>query len=183
MIITISGTPGAGKSTVADVLAKKLHMKRYSIGDLRGKMAKERGLTIDEFNRIGEKEAFTDRDADAYQKRLGETEDNFIIDGRLSFHFIPQSFKLFLKCDAAVGAARIYKDLANRSDEASYGSPEEVAAAIAERMASDSRRYQKYYGLDPLKEELYDLVIDTTSMTVDEVAEQVLLHLPVHPPK
>ncbi len=39
MIITIAGMPGSGKTTVAKILADKLNLKRYSMGDLRGKMA------------------------------------------------------------------------------------------------------------------------------------------------
>ncbi|MBU0540313.1 AAA family ATPase, partial [Patescibacteria group bacterium] len=67
MIITISGVPGSGKTTVAKILAERLGMKFYSMGDLRGKMATERGLTIDELNKLGETEAFTDNDVDTYQ--------------------------------------------------------------------------------------------------------------------
>ena len=55
MKITLSGKAGSGKTTLAKRLAKKLDYKQYSIGDLRGKMDQERGLTIDELNKIGEK--------------------------------------------------------------------------------------------------------------------------------
>ena len=64
MIITISGKPGSGKSTVAKIIAAKLGLNKYSIGDLRGKMALDRGITIDELNEVGEKEDFTDKEAD-----------------------------------------------------------------------------------------------------------------------
>ena len=96
MIITINGTPGSGKSTVAKFLAKKLKLRHYSMCDLRRKMALEKGMTIDELNKIGEKEAWTDKDADNCQKKLGKKEDNFIIDGRLSWFFIPNQ-KMFWK--------------------------------------------------------------------------------------
>ncbi|MCX6741353.1 MAG: AAA family ATPase, partial [Candidatus Parcubacteria bacterium] len=46
MIITLSGKPGSGKTTVAKILAEKLGYKFYSTGDLRGQMAMKRGLTI-----------------------------------------------------------------------------------------------------------------------------------------
>ena len=41
MIITISGLPGSGKSTIGKMLAKKLGYKFYSMGDLRGKIEKK----------------------------------------------------------------------------------------------------------------------------------------------
>ena len=54
MIITISGKPGAGKTTVGKAVAARLGLEFYSMGDLRGKMASDRGLTIDELSkRIG----------------------------------------------------------------------------------------------------------------------------------
>ncbi|MBI2473155.1 AAA family ATPase [Candidatus Uhrbacteria bacterium] len=84
MIITITGIPGAGKSTIAKVLSKKLNVPWYSVGDLRGKMAKERGLTIDELNHLGETQDFTDKEVDQYQEKLGKEQDGFIMDGRLS---------------------------------------------------------------------------------------------------
>lgn len=44
MIITISGYPGSGKSTIADIIAKKLKLKRYSVGNFRRELAKKRGI-------------------------------------------------------------------------------------------------------------------------------------------
>ena len=108
MIITISGWPGSGKTTVGKLLARKLNYKFYSMGNLRGKTALEKNLTIDQLNKIGEDESWTDKDVDEYQKKLGEKEDNLIVEGRLSFHFIPKSLKIFLKVDQIIGAARIF---------------------------------------------------------------------------
>ena len=59
MIITISGIPGSGKTTVGRMLAEKLGYKFYSIGDLRGKMAMERGMTIDQLNELGKTDGRT----------------------------------------------------------------------------------------------------------------------------
>lgn len=177
MIITLSGLPGAGKSTLKNLLAEKLNLKKYSMGDLRGKMAQERGMTIDEFNKLGETEAFTDKDADEYQKKLGETEDNFVIDGRLSWHFIPQSFKVFLAVDTREAAERIFSDRkanTTRDDEPEYQTIEEVEKAITDRLKSDQARYQKWYGIDFLNPANYDLVIDTTHIQASETLGKVL---------
>ena len=69
MIISISGVPGSGKTSVAKIIADKLGMNFYSMGNMRGKMALDRGMTIDELNALGEKEAFTDAEVDEYQKK------------------------------------------------------------------------------------------------------------------
>ncbi len=177
MIITLSGLPGAGKSTLKNHLAEQLGLKKYSMGDLRGKMAQDRGMTIDEFNKLGETEAFTDKEADEYQKKLGETEDNFVIDGRLSWYFIPQSFKVFLAVDNKAAAERIFADRkanTTRDDEPDYESVEQVEKAITDRLKSDQARYQKWYGIDFLNQANYDLVIDTTSIPASETLGKVL---------
>ena len=156
MIITITGLPGAG--------------------DLRRKMAEDRGMTIHEFNALGETEDFTDKDVDAYQEALGKEQDEFIIDGRLSWYFIPHSFKLFLSVDPKEAARRIFNDSkeGQRPNEDVYRSVEEVEEANAARLASDMKRYQKYYGVDYLKEGNYDLVIDTTDKSPEEILQLIL---------
>ena len=173
MIITISGMPGSGKSTVGKLLAAKLGYRFYSMGDLRGKMATERGMTIDELNAVGEREGWTDRDVDEYQKKLGETEDNFVFDGLISFHFIPQAFKVFLDIDPRVAAARIHADA--RPDEETVRTVEERQAQIAKRIASNESRYQKHYGVTFRDQSKFDLVIDTSTFAAPTITVEKIL--------
>ena len=177
MIITLSGLPGAGKSTIKDLLAERLNLKKYSMGDMRGEMAKSRGLTIDELNDIGLTDASTDKQVDEFQTTLGKEQDNFIIDGAMSWYFIPQSLKIFLKADPKVAAERIFKDRQNnphRSDEPEYRSVDDTQQALAARAAHNNARYQKWYGANYLDEANYDLVIDTTHMALEDVLEKIL---------
>lgn len=183
MIITIAGVPGAGKSTVKNHLAEVLNMKAYSMGDMRGQMARDRGLTIDELNALGMDDDFTDREVDTFQQQLGETENNFIIDGWLGWHFIPHSLKLFLNCEPAEAAKRIFADRKgnpNRADEADYQSVEETAQTLRDRLAQTRARYQKWYGVDFLDTRHYDIVIDTTRNTPEQTFQQVLAAVRAH---
>lgn len=175
MIITISGLPGSGKSTVGKRLAKQLGYRFYSMGDLRGKMAMERGMSIDQLNKLGESEVWTDQEADEYQKKLAQTEDNFVIDGRLSWHFIPQSFKVFLTVDVEEGARRIFKR--QRPDEPPVTSVQEMAAQIRARIASDNTRYQKWYGVQFNDPKNYDVVINTTRGGQKQVVKEIVARL------
>lgn len=170
MIITISGVPGSGKTSAGKRVAERLGLRFYSIGGLRAKMARERGITIDALNALGEKDHSTDTDVDEYQKKLGETEDNIMLEGRLSWHFIPNSFKVFLSCEIQEAARRIYlaRKAGGREDEAEYTSVEDTRRRLDERMASDRQRYQTIYGLDYQDESHYDLVIDTTKLRSEE---------------
>ncbi len=172
MIITISGMPGSGKNTVAQMIADRLNFNHYSVGDLRGKMALERGMTLDELNKIGEKEAFTDKDADDYQKELGEKEDDFIIDGRLSWHFIPDSVKLYLDVSPEEGARRILNT--KRPDEREYSSLDDALDALGQRVESDRKRYKKWYGVDCYDHRHYDFIVDTTNLSPEQVADKII---------
>jgi cytidylate kinase len=178
MIITISGDPGSGKSTVAKEVAKRLRLSHYSGGDMRGRLAQERGITIDELNRIGENDPSTDKDVDAKITELGKKEDAFVIDSRLAWHFIPASVKIYLSCDIKAAAERIFKDKASskkhRADEPEYRDAADVERHLKARVASDKKRYGQYYDIDHTDKKHYDLVLDTTKMTLPQVVENVL---------
>lgn len=177
MIISFGGLPGSGKSTIAKKLAEKLNWKRYYIGGIRRQKAKERGLTLAEYNKLGETDPSTDKEVDEYQKELGETQDNFIIEGRTSWLFIPQSLKIFLTVDEIEGAKRIFeecKKAEHRQDEDNnICTLEELIESQRKRMESDRKRYKKYYNTDVFDPKPYDFVLDTTDLTPDEVFEKV----------
>lgn len=178
MIITISGLPGAGKTTVAKTLAKTLGMRHYSMGDIWAALAKKRGVTVDDLLREAATDPALDAAPDEYQKRLGETEDNFITDGLVSFRFIPQSLKIFLTVDLAIGAERIYrakKESAEvRADEPEYASVEEARHVVANRIEMNQKRLKRAYGVDFLDKGQYDLVVDTSKQTLEETLNQIL---------
>ena len=46
MIITLSGTAGSGKTTVAMEVAKRLKLKHHSVGKIMREMAEERDISI-----------------------------------------------------------------------------------------------------------------------------------------
>lgn len=177
MIVTVSGLPGSGKSTVAKMLAARLGYRFFSMGDLRGKAALERGLTIDEFNALPEN---TDAVVDDYQKKLGETEDDLVVDGRISWHFIPRSVKVFLDVDPQVAAERIFaaKRGPGRGDEPAYRDVAHVRETLERRVASDAARYRALYGIDFADRSVYDLVVDTSAKTPEETLAAILAALP-----
>jgi len=173
MIITISGIPGSGKTTVGRMLAERLGYRFYSMGDLRGKMAMERGMTIDQLNELGNKEAWTDRDVDEYQKELGRKEDDFIVDGWMSWHFIPHSFKVLLKVDPGQAAERVFRH--QRPDEDKKATVPALKGMLDSRVEQSSARYSKYYGIDDfLDSRHYDLVLDTNTITAEQVTAKIL---------
>lgn len=171
MIITISGTPGAGKDTVGKILSEKLKYKLYSIGEMRREMAKQRGITLEELNLIGEKEFWTDHEVDEFQEELGQTRDNIVVVSRLGWYFIKNSLKVFLKADLRVAAERILKDF---REEEKYIDVDEAYEHLLKRQATDERRYKKYYSIRLDDMHNYDLIIDTTNITAEEAVKIIL---------
>jgi CMP/dCMP kinase len=175
-IITITGTPGSGKSTLARALAEQLGYRYYSIGNMRRELARERGITLAELNRRSETgEEDNDTHFEQYQQRLGETEDNFVIEGRLGYLFIPESIKLFVDADEQVRARRMLERIGTAEPIVSL---EDARTKNRARMESDRKRYQKYYHIDPGKLVHFDLVLDTTATATEELVATVLRRFP-----
>ncbi|MCK4635285.1 MAG: cytidylate kinase family protein [Candidatus Moranbacteria bacterium] len=177
MIITITGDAGAGKSTLGEMLAEKLNFERYYMGQILRDLAKKKGMTLVELLKYGESHSEIDNELDDYQKHLGEEKENFIIEGRTSWFLIPHSIKLYIKVDPKVGAERIFEDLQHenkRNEGSNLNTVEDVMNSNRKRRESDDLRYKKYYDKDCFDENNFDLVVDTTEMTPEEVLNKIL---------
>lgn len=176
MIITISGTPGSGKSTIGKKLARSLGYRHLDAGQLWRAAARRRGMSLAELQRLAESDRTVDTAIDARQRALGRIEDNLVIEGRLSFLFIPHSLKIFLFVTLRNGARRIWNELQNatrRNDALQLRSVSDVERAIRRRMRSDRLRYRKLYRTDPFQKKHYDLFLDTTRLTPEAVYKRV----------
>lgn len=174
MIISIGGNQGSGKSTLAKRLADALAWPRYYMGGMRREAATKKGLTLAQYNKLGESDPQTDLEVDEYQKKLGETTDNFVIEGRTSWHFIPQSLKFYLDVSDEEGAKRIF-DAGRSGEDKNMNTLEDVLNSVRLRKISDRKRYLQFFGIDTYDLNNYDHVIDTTHLTPDEVFDKVYL--------
>lgn len=182
MIITISGTPGSGKSTAAEMLAKMLQAERIYVGGIRRELAREKGMTLQELNQYATLHPETDVDVDtkaaAKARELEKKNKIVIVEGRTQFHFLPESIKIFMKVNPEEGAKRIWKDLQNKAaqekrNEGNIASFEAMKKRIYEREEEDAARYKKYYKIDHRDESQYDLIIDTTYLTPEKTVEKI----------
>ncbi len=181
MIVTISGTPGSGKSTVAKALAKELGAQRIYVGGIRRQLAKDKGMTLEELNEYAKTHPETDVDVDkAASLRARElSEDGKIVvaEGRVQFHFLPESLKIFIKTDWRVAAERIWKEINkgnSKRDEGNFNSVEELRKGLEQREDNDAKRYLKYYGFDHRDESKYAFVLDTTDLSIEEEIDKVV---------
>lgn len=171
MKVAVSGTPASGKSSIAKVLAERLGYRHFSVGDLQREIAREKGISILELGELEAKDPEIDNLMDDKQKKLGQTGDNFVIDSWLAARFIPDAFKVFVDADISVRARR---RLSHRRSEENYADIDTVKREITERERQNTARWMRYYGFDYRKAGNYDMVLDSSNLTVGECVDRIL---------
>lgn len=178
-IITIAGANGGGKSSTSKKIAEILGFQHFSSGDFMRKIAEKNNITLEELGKIAEKENWVDKKIDDYVKQVGSKE-KAIIDSRLAFHFIPDSFKVYLDLDPKIAAERMLNDMKNNparhlENEGGVESIEKMAEKSAKRLASERKRYFDLYGIKDHKDKKnFDLVVDTNKNNLEQVVDIVV---------
>lgn len=167
MIITISGTPGSGKSTIAKFIAKKLGLKIYTVGEMARKIAIKKGISVEELSKLALRDSAVDKEIDSIHKKI---HGNFVLDSRIGFYFFPKAVKIFAYCNPNVAAERIYE--AKRPTERL--NLKETLREVINRKKTDRKRYKKYYGIDIDDLGNYDIIIDTSEMNPKKMNNSVL---------
>ena len=167
-IVTLSGDIGGGKSSVARILTAALGFQLISAGGIQREIAASMGLTTLQLNEWSAKDRSVDDKIDSHTKWLGETSDRIIVDSRLAWHFIPAAYKVFLSVDPLVGAERVFE--ASRSDEF-HGSLGEALENNLARARLEAVRYRTLYGIELRDYRNYDLVVDTSYVSPQTVAD------------
>lgn len=172
-IITLSGKPGSGKSSTADRVAELLGYSRYSAGDLVRTIVRKRGITLDEYNKMAVSNHQLDHEIDEELRNLRNVKD-IVIDSRLGFYWIPESFKVYLDLDMEVATARIFKDsvtneLREYSGDTDY-SLQEVQKLVEARLDNEKHRFKTLYGVNPYNSANFDLIINTSLHSPQTVA-------------
>jgi cytidylate kinase len=177
-IITIAGDLGSGKSTTADLVSQKLKYERFSSGSLAREMAKKRGITIGEMNRLAETNLEIDHEIDTTIKRIGKEQEKLVIDSRTAWHWIPDSFKVYLTLPPEYAAERIFNSLhtkaSDRTKTEHASSLDEVRKSTLSRSESERKRFAQRYGIDSFDTSQFDIVIETETNSPEQVAEKVI---------
>lgn len=178
-IITIAGKLGSGKSSTAKRVSELLGYKYYSTGGMMRNLAKEKDVSLGELSLIAEKDSSIDKILDDYNLEIGKLDD-VVLDSRLGFYFIPNSFKVFIELDPETAAKRILldkKNNLNRHTEADgdFDTEESIATKVKERLISEKKRYKELYGIeDHTSYENFDLIINSGALSLEEVVEKVI---------
>ena len=169
--ITLSGELGSGKSTVANYLISKMPFKIVSAGLLFRQLAAKHGMSAKEFNEFIENDPKYDHYVDDTMAELGRTDEKIIFDSRMAWHFVPSSFKIYLYVDVDTATERIFNDKGRVSE--SYSDMETARQEIIDRRKSELLRYQNFYHCNLDDYSNYDLIVDTSHASRDEVNELV----------
>ncbi len=170
MQITFSGRLGSGKSTVCAILRDKYGYEIYSTGTVQRKVAQEMGIDTLELNKRMKENPELDHIIDDAVVKLSRERagDKIVYDSRMAWHFAENTFKVYMYVDPDVAGERVFN--ANRGSVESYSSPEEASAKLMERAMEENRRFKEIYGVDNLDFNNYDLIVDSTFATPEEIA-------------
>jgi predicted cytidylate kinase len=169
MVITISGTPGSGKTTVSRLISQQLGLLHIYAGDLYRAEAQRRQMRLPELNRQAELDHSIDQQIDAHMAAYARA-GNVVLEGRLAGFIARQegveALKVWLTASDGTRARRV----AAREE----GDWKKVLEENRTRHQSDAERYRTIYGFDLSDTSIYDLVLDTDDITPEALAETIL---------
>lgn len=172
-IISLCGELASGKGTVSKILKEKLNFDIYKNGDYFRELAKQHGMDVTSFNMYVIEHPEIDRQIEYSATEYAKTHENFVIDARLGWYAVPESFKVYLKVDINEAARRAFYDV-NRKSSENLQSIEAQKVDMQKRYQLENERYYNLYGVRKEDESNYDIVIDTTNMTAEQVTDIII---------
>jgi cytidylate kinase len=167
--VTLSGLAGSGKTTVAQIVAKSLHLPHVSSGMVFRDMAKEKNMDLEKFGDYVSKHPEIDKEIDDRQLALAR-KGNVILEGRLSGWVVHNN---------NVGAVKIWLDASLETrvkrivgrEKKSY---EKALSETGTRESCEIQRYKKQYDINLMDLSIYDVVVDTEKWDQHQVSDIVI---------
>ncbi len=154
MLVTISGLPGSGTTTVSRLLVEHYGIDMISAGDVFRGLAKEHGMTLAEFGRLAESDTSIDTMIDQRQREMACTLNNTILEGRLAGHMVQGALTVWLKAPPEVRVGRIVEREGSSFDMRYQ--------ETMEREVSEALRYKEIHGIDIDDLSIYNIIIDSS---------------------
>ena len=174
MLISITGKLGSGKSTVCNLLKDRYGFEIYSTGAFQREVARGMGITTLELNKRLREDPSLDYVIDDKVKQLSieKADEKLIFDSRMAWHFAVKSFKIFLTIEPCEAARRVM--LNQRGCEEFYADEQEACDKLIERSRVEQARFLQIYGVDYYDFNNYDLIVDTTARTPEQIIEIIM---------
>lgn len=168
--VTLFGLPGTGTTSSGKWVADRIESGYKSGGSFYRQMALDMDLSLNDFEKLCNTDPKYDLRLDDMQKKFGEENDNFLVESRLGWFFIPDSIKIKLTCDDDVRVKRIAK-----RDGITI---EDAESLTQEREGITETKYSREYGIKEFApDSVFDLIIDTTKKPLTDVVDEIVLFL------
>ena len=174
MLISITGKLGSGKSTVCNILKERYGFEIFSTGTINREFARRLGISTLELNERLKEDPALDKEIDGTVTKLSveKKDEKLIFDSRMAWHFAKDTFKIFLTIDPMEAATRVMKN--QRGAEEHYETVEDACNGLLKRGSVERERFIQIYGVDYFDHNNFDLIVDTTSRTPDEIVAIII---------
>lgn len=158
LFITVSGPPGCGATTLAELLSEAIGCPYVSGGDIFRELAESREMNLNQLTAKADESDEIDRALDerlrAIAEKWGTANKPFILQSRLAGWLAGNRADLRIWLDAPIAIR-----------EERISEREETPAEMRVREVSETGRYDSYYEVDLDEREFYDLQINTARWT------------------
>jgi cytidylate kinase len=171
-VIAVSGPPGAGSTTIAKELAKKLGIEYFSPGFIQKGFAKGRNESKAAIavwkTKFGKSDELHKGLLDRLQIERAR-KGNVVVCGKLSIYILKDLAEHKVWLEASLD------ERARRSAKRDNLPIKDVKRMIMERERIERREWKRIYGIDYFdQKEMADLVVDSTKLTVNETVGRIL---------
>jgi len=162
LVIALAGLHGTGKSSQAKKIASEFNLDYISIGMIFRELARRKNMDLKTFSVYSEGHPEIDKELDDLIVQKAK-EGNIIIDSQLAAWKSKEhaDIKILLTAPLEVRVQRI----ANR-DQTTY---DEALSETIKREESERKRYLKLYNIDIENKNIYDLILNTESLSIEQV--------------
>jgi cytidylate kinase len=167
LVVTVSGRPGSGKTTLAKLISNKLGLKYLSSGGLFRRFAEERGVSLIDMSKIAEGDYSIDRMVDE-TIRNEAMKGGVVVDGHISAWILKDIAHIKI---LVIAPLDVRVDRIARRDSLTFNDALELIKALE---ASEDRRFKAIYGIDLNDYTVFDLIINTSTFTPEECSDIVL---------
>ncbi len=167
-VLTVGGLPGTGTSTLCRILEQRMGIPYVYAGQIFRDQAKARDMSLADFGALCQEDPAVDQALDDEQVRIMQRGD-VLMEGRLSGYLAArhgvEALKVWVTCDEDERLRRII--------ERDGGDMATQRARTLAREASEADRYRRYYDIDLDDLSVYDLVLDSTNISPESLADAV----------
>ncbi len=171
MHITLTGNLGSGKSTISRIFERDYGYEICSTGHVIRELAKDRGLSVLEMNKLMSEDPQFDHMIDEKTAEISRTRtnDNIFYDSRLAWHFVGKAFRVFLSVSLDTSVSRVMGD--DRGNVEKYDCFEDCKEKLRARVAEEEKRYKELYDIDYFDFSNYNLILDSTACPAEALAK------------